>query len=139
MSPSSEFHWPGKLAMPPTELSATEMLARLAAGDVTSVELTQAVLDSIAARDRKIGAFLRVEAERALSQAADVDKRRGAKQPLGKLAGLPVAVKDVLCDKEALTTCDSRMLAEFRPPYDSTVGARLKAADAVLVGRTNMD
>ena len=122
-----------------TDLSATEMLARLAAGEVTSVELTQAFLDAIAARDPNVGAFLRVESERALAQSADVDKRRRAKQPLGKLAGLPVAVKDVLCDSESLTTCASRMLAEFRPPYDSTVVARLKAADAVLVGRTNMD
>jgi aspartyl-tRNA(Asn)/glutamyl-tRNA(Gln) amidotransferase subunit A len=80
-----------------------------------------------------------VDAERALDQAAAVDRKRAAGQALGLLAGLPVAVKDVLCDRETTTTCASRMLEGFRPPYDATVVARLKAADAVLLGRTNMD
>jgi aspartyl-tRNA(Asn)/glutamyl-tRNA(Gln) amidotransferase subunit A len=118
---------------------ATELRKSLAAGELTSVELTQACLDRIAACDQSIGAFLRVDGERALEQAKSVDKRRAAGETLGPLAGIPVAVKDVLCDSEAITTCASRMLAEFRPPYDSTVVARLKQADAVLLGRTNMD
>lgn len=118
---------------------ATELRKSLAAGELTSVELTQACLDRIAAHDQSIGAFLRVDCERALEQAKSVDKRRAAGETLGPLAGIPVAVKDVLCDSQATTTCASRMLAEFRPPYDSTVVARLKQADAVLLGRTNMD
>ena len=68
-----------------------------------------------------------------------MDRRRQAGEPLGRLAGLPVAVKDVLCDSQTQTTCASRMLENFRPPYDSTVVTKLKAADAVLLGRTNMD
>jgi len=82
---------------------------------------------------------LRVEPELALRQAEQIDQRRKSGAKLGSLAGLPVAVKDVLCSAGELTTCASRMLENFRPPYDSTVVAKLKAADAVLIGRTNMD
>jgi aspartyl-tRNA(Asn)/glutamyl-tRNA(Gln) amidotransferase subunit A len=119
--------------------SARELVELLAKGETSAVELTKAFLDRISARDSEIGAFLRVDGGRALAQAADIDRRRRAGESLGPLAGVPVAVKDVLCDRETLTTCASRMLADFRPPYDSTVIERLKAADAVLLGRTNMD
>jgi len=122
-----------------TEQSATELLQRLTQGEISSVELTQTYLDQIEAKDGPIGAFLRVHTEAALARAADIDRRRQAGKTLGKLAGLPVAVKDILCDAETKTTCASRMLETFRPPYDSTVVAKLKAADAVLIGRTNMD
>ena len=121
------------------EQSATELLQLLNRSDVSSVELTQAYLDHITASDEKIGAFLRVDADAAIASAADVDRRRQAGDSLGKLGGLPVAVKDVLCDSQTQTTCASRMLENFRPPYDSTVVAKLRAADAVLIGRTNMD
>jgi aspartyl-tRNA(Asn)/glutamyl-tRNA(Gln) amidotransferase subunit A len=121
------------------ELSVTEQLERLATGDITAVELTEAYLKRIDAFDAQVGAFLRTERESALVQAADVDARREAGKPIGKLGGLPVAVKDVLCDTATLTTCGSRMLENFRSPYDSTVVIKLKAADAVLIGRTNMD
>ncbi|MBD14952.1 MAG: Asp-tRNA(Asn)/Glu-tRNA(Gln) amidotransferase GatCAB subunit A [Planctomycetaceae bacterium] len=124
---------------PITELSATDALERIAQGEFSSVELTQAYLDRIAHRDDQIGAFLHVDPEAALQQAAQIDKRRAAGKPLGLLAGLPVAVKDVLCDSQTKATCASRMLENFSPPYDSTVVAKLKAADAVLLGRTNMD
>ncbi|NOZ39832.1 MAG: Asp-tRNA(Asn)/Glu-tRNA(Gln) amidotransferase subunit GatA [Planctomycetes bacterium] len=122
-----------------TEQSATELLQLLNQGEISSVELTQSYLDQIEAKDSQIGAFLRIDAKAALARAADIDTRRQSGKPLGKLAGLPVAVKDVLCDTETKTTCASRMLENFRPPYDSTVVAKLKAADAVLIGRTNMD
>jgi len=121
------------------EHSACDLLGLLAAGDVSSVELTQAFLDAIASQDERIGAFLRVDAEGALARAAEVDRRRQAGEILGPLAGMPVAMKDVLCDHETTATCASRMLESFRPPYDATVVAKLKAADAVLLGRTNMD
>lgn len=123
----------------PLDLSAAEQLRRLTVGELTSVELTRAYLDRIAAVDERVGAFLRVTDERALELAADIDKRRAAGEKVGALAGLPVAVKDVLCDEGQITSCASRMLETFRPPYDATVVARLKAADAVLIGRTNMD
>jgi aspartyl-tRNA(Asn)/glutamyl-tRNA(Gln) amidotransferase subunit A len=119
--------------------SAGELLKLLAVSEVTSVEITRAFLQRIEAADENIGAFLRVDQERALQQAAVIDRKRQEGEPLGSLAGVPVAVKDVLCDSESLTTCASRMLEHFRPPYDSTVVARLKVADAVLIGRTNMD
>jgi aspartyl-tRNA(Asn)/glutamyl-tRNA(Gln) amidotransferase subunit A len=119
--------------------SAAELRHSLAAGDVTSIEVTRAFLERIESLDATVGAFLRVDADRALDQAAAVDRKRQAREPLGPLAGIPVAVKDVLCDKDRLTTCGSRILENFRPPYDSTVVAKLKAADAVLIGRTNMD
>ncbi len=121
------------------ECSASELKQQLEARDISSVELTQAALDRIEANNPQVGAFLRTDAMAALAQAADVDRRREEGKPLGPLAGLPVAVKDVLCDQNGLTTCASRMLESFRPPYDATVVARLKGADAVLIGRTNMD
>jgi aspartyl-tRNA(Asn)/glutamyl-tRNA(Gln) amidotransferase subunit A len=121
------------------ELSATQLLAELNAGRITSVEATQACLDQIDRYDRQVRAFLRVDAEAALGQATEVDRRRRAGQPIGRLAGLPVAIKDVLCTKGVPTTCGSRMLERFVPPYDATVVARLRAADAILLGKTNMD
>ncbi|TWU00206.1 Glutamyl-tRNA(Gln) amidotransferase subunit A [Botrimarina colliarenosi] len=122
-----------------TPLSAAKQRSLLDTGEVTSVELTQAHLDRITAVDDRVGAFLKVTGERALAQAAAIDKRRAAGESLGPLAGLPVAVKDVLCDEGEIVTCASRMLEHFRAPYDATVIAKLKAADAVLIGRTNMD
>jgi len=119
--------------------SATELLADLEAGTITSVEVTQAFLDQIQRHDPQVQAFLRVDAAGALEQAAAIDQRRGAGQAVGRLGGLPVAVKDVLACRGELCTCGSRILENFRPPYDSSVIARLKAADAVLIGRTNMD
>ena len=121
------------------DLSATDLLRELNAGNVTSVAVTQAFLDRIKQHDTKVQAFLRYDEQSALAQAADIDRRRKAGQPVGKLAGLPVAVKDLLCMKGELATCGSRILESFRPPYDATVVARLRAADAVFLGRTNMD
>jgi aspartyl-tRNA(Asn)/glutamyl-tRNA(Gln) amidotransferase subunit A len=118
---------------------ASEHLRNLEAGVISSVELTNAYLDRIAAVDERVGAFLRVDADGALRSAAEIDARRAKKQAVGRVAGLPVAVKDNLCERGALATCASRMLANFRPPYDATVVTRLRAADAVFIGRTNMD
>jgi aspartyl-tRNA(Asn)/glutamyl-tRNA(Gln) amidotransferase subunit A len=120
-------------------LPATELVRRLTAGEVSSVELAQTFLDRIERHDGAVKAFLRVDRPAALAQAERIDRRRAAGEPLGLLAGLPVAIKDVLCTQGEPTTCASRMLEHFRPPYDATVVARLKAADAVLIGKTNMD
>jgi aspartyl-tRNA(Asn)/glutamyl-tRNA(Gln) amidotransferase subunit A len=122
-----------------TDRTAVELLRNLASGEISSVDLTKSFLDRIAAADHRIGAFLRVDADGSIKQAADIDARRAKKQPVGPLAGLPVAVKDNLCERGQLTTCASRMLANFRAPYDATVVAKLRAADAVLIGRTNLD
>jgi len=122
-----------------TKLSAHELKQLLETGQVSSVEVTQALLDRIRSANDSLGAFLHVDAEGTLARAADIDRRRQAGDLLGPLAGLPVAVKDVLCDQDGPTTCASQMLESFRPPYDATVVARLKEADAILIGRTNMD
>lgn len=119
--------------------TATELWADLEAGRVSSVELTEAFLRQIERHDAQVKAFLRIDRQRALAQAAGVDRKRKARQPVGRLGGLPVAVKDLLAGQGELCTCGSRILENFRAPYDSTVIARLKAADAVLLGRTNMD
>lgn len=119
--------------------TATELLAELNAGRATSVEITQAYLDRIDETNGKIGAFLSVAKEQALAAAQAIDKKRASGEAVGILGGLPVAIKDVLCTKGWTTTCASRMLENFVPPYDSTVVAKLRAADAVLIGKTNMD
>jgi aspartyl-tRNA(Asn)/glutamyl-tRNA(Gln) amidotransferase subunit A len=121
------------------DLSATTLVRKLAAGEISSVQLTQACLDRIQRHDGAVRAFLRVDPPAAMAQAEAVDSRRKAGQQVGMLAGLPVAVKDLLCAEGERTTCASRILENFRPPYDATVIAKLKAADAVLIGRTNMD
>ncbi len=119
--------------------TATELLAALSSGRLSSVEVTGAFLDQIESHDSKVRAFLRVDAEAALARAEQIDRHRKNGKPLGRLGGLPVAVKDLLCTAGEPTTCASRILEDFRSPYDATVIARLKAADAVLIGRTNMD
>lgn len=125
--------------MPLFELTATEQLVKLTSGEITSVELTQAYLDRIEKLDPTIHAFLLVDADAALDQARQIDERRAAGKPVGRLAGLPIAVKDLLSTEGKPTTCGSKMLENFRPPYDATVIRKLKEADAVLIGRTNMD
>ena len=122
-----------------TDLTATQLVRQLTAGEATSAGLTEAFLDRIARYDGAVKAFLRVDPSAALAQAQEIDRRRKAGKPLGRLAGLPVAIKDLLCTQGEPTTCASRILENFRPPYDATVVAKLKAADAVLIGRTNMD
>ncbi|WP_199506152.1 Asp-tRNA(Asn)/Glu-tRNA(Gln) amidotransferase subunit GatA [Geodermatophilus sp. TF02-6] len=122
-----------------TNEDAAELGRRLAAGELSSVELTRAHLDRIAARDDVLGAFLHVDAEAALARAAEVDAARAAGEELGPLAGLPVALKDVVVTEGVPTTSGSRILEGWRPPYDATVAARLKDAGTVLLGKTNMD
>jgi aspartyl-tRNA(Asn)/glutamyl-tRNA(Gln) amidotransferase subunit A len=119
--------------------SAIELLGNLQAGEITSIDLTRAFLDQIATHDTTIHAFVRVNRDASLARAAEIDQRRRAGAPLGPLAGLPVAIKDNLCTQDEPTTCASRMLEHFSPPYDATVITRLKQADAVLIGKTNMD
>ncbi|MDO9377951.1 MAG: Asp-tRNA(Asn)/Glu-tRNA(Gln) amidotransferase subunit GatA [Nocardioidaceae bacterium] len=120
-------------------LSASDLAARLADGSVTSVQATQAHLDRIAAVDGAVHAFLHVDAEGALATAADVDARRAAGEPLPTLAGVPIAVKDVLATRGMPTTCGSRILEGWVPPYDATVVSRLRAAGLPILGKTNMD
>ncbi|HUS38395.1 MAG TPA: Asp-tRNA(Asn)/Glu-tRNA(Gln) amidotransferase subunit GatA [Pirellulales bacterium] len=119
--------------------SATQLLSLLETGEVKSVELVEACLQQIADHDPQIQAFLKVNSDAALEQAAQIDRRRAGGEAVGRLGGLPVAVKDVLCTRDETTSCASRMLENFRPPYSATVVEKLKQADAVLIGKTNMD
>jgi len=121
------------------QTSATALLGELRSGNCSSAELTRACLDQVDRHDEKIGAFLRVDAEGAIARAESIDQQRAAGTPLGPLAGLPVAIKDILCTRDVPTTCGSRMLETYCPPYNATVIDRLEQAGAVLLGRTNMD
>ena len=119
--------------------SAAEMATALAKGEVTSVALTQLHLDRIASVDKDVHAFLHIDTEGALAQASAVDAKRAKGEKLSPLAGVPLALKDVLAQKGVPTTCGSKILEGWRPPYDSTVVANLKKNDIVILGKTNMD
>ncbi|GIJ00515.1 aspartyl/glutamyl-tRNA(Asn/Gln) amidotransferase subunit A [Sediminihabitans luteus] len=122
-----------------TRLSAAEMAARLTAGEITSVELTQAHLDRIAAVEADVHAFLHVNGEEALATAADVDARRAAGEDLHPLAGVPIAIKDVVVTKGMPTTAGSKILEGWVPPYDATLVEKIRAAGMPILGKTNMD
>ena len=111
----------------------------IASGRVSAVEVCRACLDRTTSVNAALNAFNLVSAERALAQAAAIDRRRAAGETLGPLAGVPVAIKDNLCVRGMTTTASSRILEHFVPPYDATVVARLAAADAVVIGKTNCD
>jgi aspartyl-tRNA(Asn)/glutamyl-tRNA(Gln) amidotransferase subunit A len=121
-----------------TDLTISQAHARLNAGDISSVELTQAHLDRIEALNGPINAFLTVTAGRALEQARRADERRrdGEDNPL---LGIPLAYKDVLCTQGIETTCGSKILAGYLPPYTATAVQKLEALGAVMLGKTNMD
>jgi aspartyl-tRNA(Asn)/glutamyl-tRNA(Gln) amidotransferase subunit A len=119
--------------------TSAELLKRLDRGDLQSQDVTAAYLEAIAAKDSKVNAFLHVDRERALAQARAIDEKRRRGERVGKLGGLPVAIKDVICANGEPATCASRILKSFVPPYDAHVISRLRDADAVLIGRTNMD
>jgi aspartyl-tRNA(Asn)/glutamyl-tRNA(Gln) amidotransferase subunit A len=121
------------------ERTATELLALQANGEATAEAVTDAFLAAIRARDPQVKAFLHVDEDAARRQARAVDQKRKNGEVLGALAGVPVAVKDVLCTRGTPTTCSGKILKHFVPPYDAHVVERLKAADAVLIGKTNMD
>jgi aspartyl-tRNA(Asn)/glutamyl-tRNA(Gln) amidotransferase subunit A len=121
-----------------TKLSAAALADALVARDVSSVEATQAHLDRIAAVDGDVHAFLHVN-QNALAAAKSIDSRRAAGDDLGPLAGVPIAVKDVLCTQDMPTTSGSKILEGWVPPYDATPVAKLRAAGLVPLGKTNMD
>jgi aspartyl-tRNA(Asn)/glutamyl-tRNA(Gln) amidotransferase subunit A len=122
-----------------TKLSAAALSDLLVRKEVSAVEATRAHLDHIAAVDTDLHAFLHVAADAALATAAQIDARRAAGETLNPLAGVPIAIKDVLATTDMPTTAGSKILDGWVPPYDATVVARLRAAGLVPLGKTNMD
>lgn len=127
------------VSLTPAPLPLGMLIQKLNSRELSSVELTSSCLESIEAQDKVLGAFVHVDRESALKQATAVDQKRATGESLGPLAGIPVAIKDVICEMGQPATCASRMLKGFVPPYDATVIEKLKRAGAVLLGRTNMD
>jgi len=122
-----------------TELTAAELSDALAAGETTAAEVTSAFLDRIGAEDEELHCFLHVDRDGALAAAEAVDQRRSSGDEVPTLAGVPVAVKDLFCTTGQPTTCGSRILDGWVPPYDATVVARLRAAGLPILGKTNLD
>ena len=119
--------------------SAADLAGLIASGLASSREVTQAHLDRIDAVDGSVRAFLHVDGERALAAADAVDAKRAAGEPLGPLAGVPLAIKDIFCLTGAPTTAGSRILKGWHPPYNATVTQRVLDADLVVLGKTNLD
>jgi aspartyl-tRNA(Asn)/glutamyl-tRNA(Gln) amidotransferase subunit A len=122
-----------------TRLTAAALAAKLTAGELSSVEVTRAHLDRIASVDPAVHAFLYVNSADAIATARDVDHRRAAGEPMHPLAGVPIAVKDIVVTKGMPTTAGSRILENWIPPYDATITTRLRAAGLPILGKTNMD
>ena len=119
--------------------SATELAASLRSDEVSAADIVESALSRIEMVDERLHAFLKVTADAAREQAANVDRRLAAGESLLAAAGIPLALKDVLCTRGVTTTCGSRILHNYVPPYDCTPWARLEAAGSALVGKTNCD
>ena len=123
----------------PTDLTLRDAAAAVRDGAHTSVALTESALERARAVEDRVHAFITIDRDGALAAAAEIDRRRARGERLGPLAGVPVAVKDNLCTRGLRTTAGARILGTFVPAYDATVIERLRAADAVVLGKTNLD
>lgn len=119
--------------------SIRELHQQLVRKERSAVEITREALDRIAQTEPQVKSFLTLTADRAIEQAQRVDAKLAAGEPIGPLAGIPIAIKDNMCTRGIRTTCASKMLADFVPPYESTVTQKLFDAGAVMVGKTNLD
>ncbi len=120
-------------------LRAVELARMVREGEVKAEEVIEAFYERVAKVDGKVRAFVRLIKERALEEARRIDQTVAKRGRLGKLAGVPIAIKDNICIKGVEVTCASKILAGYRPPYDATVVARIKAEDGIIMGLTNMD
>ena len=120
-------------------LTAHEIRDKIKSKELSSQEITKAFLNRIDAVEDKVESYVTVLPEEAMEAAKAVDEKIAKGEAVGALAGVPIALKDNLCTKDVLTTCSSKMLYNFRPPYDATVAQKLKDADTVLLGKVNMD
>ncbi|MBA3398113.1 MAG: Asp-tRNA(Asn)/Glu-tRNA(Gln) amidotransferase subunit GatA [Deltaproteobacteria bacterium] len=125
--------------MKPEFWSITETVKHVITGEITAQQIVDGALDRITFLDREVGAFLEVDKDGARKQAAEIDRKRAAGEPLGSLVGVPVALKDNLVTKDLVTTAGSKILEGWVPPYDATVVTKLRAAGAIIVGKTNLD
>lgn len=122
-----------------TRLSAWEMKELLRKGEVSSEDLVKSHLDKIEATDKDLNAFITVNSENALQAARRVDKKIKNGEETGLLAGIPIGIKDNIMTKDLRTTCGSRMLEDFLPPFDATVIRKIQNEDGIIIGKTNMD
>lgn len=121
------------------KLTAHELEALMKAGTVNSRDVTQSVLDRISSVESQVSAYLTVTGEIAMDSAAAIDERRSRGEELSPLAGIPIGIKDNICTEGTRTTCASKILHNFIPPYSATVARRLSDAGAVMLGKTNLD
>jgi len=119
--------------------STRELVEQLNSGEVSATQLTQACLDRIATLNGELNAFVDVDTRGALRQANEIDRKRRLGERVGRLAGLPIGIKDNICQLDRPTTCGSRMLQNFCPPYDAHVVERIRAEDGVIIGKLNQD
>ena len=126
--------------MPPlNQLTAHELHQRLKSREITTVELTESVFDRINNVDDSVKGYITLTQDMALEQAAIADKAFDQGDQTSPLTGIPIALKDVICTQDVLTTCGSRILGNFVSPYDATVMQNLKSHKTVMIGKTNMD
>jgi aspartyl-tRNA(Asn)/glutamyl-tRNA(Gln) amidotransferase subunit A len=121
------------------ELTARETIQKIQGNEATAEECVHAVFETIHRLEDKINAYVTLVEEEALKKAKQIDRKISEGKPVGKLAGVAIAVKDAICTQGIATTCSSRMLKDFVPPYDATVIERIKREDGVIIGKTNMD
>jgi len=124
--------------MKPYELTIAQAMENMAAGELTAVELTKSCLDRVEEIDSELQAFISVDSEGAINQALEADKKR-SKGKYGSLCGVPLSIKDLLCTKNLKTTCGSRILENYIPPYDATVVEKIRKEDGIILGKVAMD
>ncbi|NRT88021.1 Asp-tRNA(Asn)/Glu-tRNA(Gln) amidotransferase subunit GatA [Clostridium beijerinckii] len=121
------------------QMNIKEMVEKIKSGELTSEALVQSYIEEITKNEGTINAFLTLTCDEALAKAKEIDTKIKAGESLGRLAGIPIAIKDNICTEGVNTTCASKMLEDFIPPYDATVIKKLLAEDAIIIGKTNMD